>query len=106
MLAAQAQAEAQSRGESPAKPAEAARKESQLASRSRKEERKAADTARKLEAEIHRLEARKAELELRMADPDIYKTASGREAVAEYNGLQSELERLYFQWEKALEAQV
>lgn len=96
MLAAQAAAEA------PSKPAEVARKESQQVSRNRKEEKKAADTARRLEQEIHSLEARKAELESRMSDPDIYKTASGREAVAEYGAIQGELERLYVEWEKAL----
>jgi ATP-binding cassette subfamily F protein 3 len=84
------------------KQSEVARKESQQASKNRKEERKAADALRKLEQEIHGLESRKAELESRMSDPDIYKTASGREAVAEYNAIQSELERLYFEWEKAL----
>ncbi|HWI66753.1 MAG TPA: ABC-F family ATP-binding cassette domain-containing protein [Symbiobacteriaceae bacterium] len=84
------------------KPAELARKESQQASKTRKEERKAADTVRKLETEIHSLEARKAELESRMSDPDIYKTAGGREAVAEYQAIQAELERLYFEWERAL----
>ncbi|MFZ5825627.1 MAG: ABC-F family ATP-binding cassette domain-containing protein [Bacillota bacterium] len=103
-LAAQAQAEAQARGEAPVKPAEATRKESQQAARSRKEERKAADAARKLEAEIHRLEGRKAELEERMSDPDIYKTASGRETVAEYESIRSDLERLYYEWEKMIES--
>jgi len=89
--------------EAPApKQAEVARKESQQASRTRKEERKAADTVRKLETEIHSLEERKAELESRMSDPDIYKTASGREAVAEYQAIQADLERLYYEWERAL----
>jgi len=104
LIAAEAIAEAQAKGEAPVKQAEVARKESQQTSRSRKEERKAADAARKLEAEIHRLEGRKAELEGRMSDPDIYKTASGREAVAEYNAIQSELERLYYEWEKMIES--
>jgi ATP-binding cassette subfamily F protein 3 len=101
--AAEAQAQGQAQGQAaPPKPAEAARKESQQASRNRKEERKAADYLRKLEQEIHGLEERKAELETRMSDPDIYKTASGREAVAEYNAIQGDLERLYLEWEKAL----
>ncbi|HYF95122.1 MAG TPA: ABC-F family ATP-binding cassette domain-containing protein [Symbiobacteriaceae bacterium] len=84
------------------KQAEVARKESQQASKTRKEERKAADALRKLENDIHALEERKAELESRMSDPDIYKTASGREAVAEYQAIQADLERLYYEWEKAL----
>jgi len=74
------------------------------ASRSRKEERKAAEAARNLEATIAQLEGRKAELETHMSDPDIYKSASGREAVAEYNALQAELERLYVEWEQLAEA--
>jgi len=84
------------------KQAEVSRKESQQASRSRRDERKAESALRKLESDIHTLEARKAELETRMSDPDIYKTASGREAVAEYEAIQLELERLYFEWEQAL----
>ncbi|BAD40097.1 ABC-F family ATP-binding cassette domain-containing protein [Symbiobacterium thermophilum] len=68
--------------------------------RSRKEERKAAEAVRRLEAEIQRLEQRKAELEERMADPDIYRSATGREAVAEYNAVRDELERLYVEWEE------
>ncbi|MBP2017234.1 ATP-binding cassette subfamily F protein 3 [Symbiobacterium terraclitae] len=76
----------------------------QQAGRSRKEERKAMEAARRLEASIHRLEERKAELEARMADPDIYRTAAGREAVAEYNAVQAELERLYVEWEALAEA--
>ncbi len=71
--------------------------------RSRKEERKAAEAARRLEAAIQELEARKAELEERMADPDIYKSATGRETVAEYNAVQAELERLYVEWEEVAE---
>ena len=47
-------------------------------------------------------EDRKAELEGRMSDPDIYKSASGREAVAEYQSIQFDLEQLYAEWEKAL----
>ena len=35
-----------------------------------------------------------------MSDPDIYKTAGGREAVAEYNSLQAEIDRLYMEWER------
>ncbi len=104
LIAAERMAEAQAKGEAPVKQAEATRSASQQVSRSRKEERKAADATRKLESEIHRLEERKAELEGRMADPDIYKTASGREAVAEYQSIQSELERLYFEWEKMIES--
>lgn len=73
----------------------------QQPTRSKREERKAAEFARKLEAEIERLEERKAELEERMSDPDLYKSASGREAVAEYKAVQEELERLYVEWEKA-----
>jgi ATP-binding cassette subfamily F protein 3 len=72
------------------------------ASRARsKEERKAADTLRKLEEEIQQLEERKGELEGRMSDPDIYKSATGRIAVAEYNAIQSDLDRLYLEWERA-----
>ncbi|HEY3364691.1 MAG TPA: ABC-F family ATP-binding cassette domain-containing protein [Symbiobacteriaceae bacterium] len=84
------------------KPAEVARQEGTQASRARKEERKAAEALRRLEQEIHALEARKAELEGRMADPDIYKTASGRQAVGEYQSVQSDLERLYQEWEQAV----
>ena len=72
----------------------------QAARNTKKEERKAADALRKLEQEIARLEGRKAELEARMSDPDIYKTAGGREAVAEYNSLQAEIDRLYMEWER------
>ncbi|MDB4896251.1 MAG: transporter ATP-binding protein [Firmicutes bacterium] len=68
----------------------------------RREERKATEALRKVELEIQRLEARKGELEERMSDPDIYRSATGREAVAEYNAIQGDLERLYFEWEKAL----
>jgi ATP-binding cassette, subfamily F, member 3 len=86
------------------KAAEIARQESagQAARQARKEERKAAEALRKLEEEIHRAEDRKAELEGRMSDPDIYRSATGREMVAEYNALQAELERLYFQWERTV----
>jgi ATP-binding cassette, subfamily F, member 3 len=35
-----------------------------------------------------------------MADPDIYRSATGREAVAEYNAVRDELERLYVEWEE------
>jgi hypothetical protein len=35
-----------------------------------------------------------------MSDPDIYKTAHGRELVAEYNALDGEIARLYQEWEK------
>jgi ATP-binding cassette, subfamily F, member 3 len=99
-LAAQA---VEAAGEAPpVKQAETARKESQQASRDRKEERRAAEFLRKLEQEIHALEGRKGELEARLADPDIYKTASGREAVAEYNAIAGDLERLYLEWEKSL----
>lgn len=73
------------------------------AARSRKEERKAAEAVRRLEAAIQALEERKAELEQRMADPDIYKSATGREAVAEYQAVQAELERLYVEWEELAE---
>lgn len=85
----------------PRKPAQAAREESQSVSRSRKEERRAAETLRRLEEEIHRLEERKVKLEERLADPDVYRTVTGREAVAEYKSIQGELERLYVEWEQA-----
>ncbi len=94
-LAAQQQAEAP-------KPAKEARRESKQAARSRKEERKAAEQLRRLEERIQELEARKEELEVKLGNPDIYKTASGRETVAEYNAITDELERLYVEWEKAL----
>jgi ATP-binding cassette, subfamily F, member 3 len=104
-LAAQAAAAAAAAAEAAApkgKPAEAARQSSQQAREEKKAEKKAAAALQKLEQEIHRLEERKAELEVRMSDPDVYKTASGREAVAEYNAIGLDLERLYAEWEQAL----
>jgi len=84
------------------KPAEIERRVGADASRSKKEERKAAEGVRRLEAEIHRLEERKADLEVLMADPDIYRTAGGRETVAEYNAVRDELARLYVEWEQSV----
>lgn len=107
LLAAQAAEQQQPKAEAakPSKEAKEAKKESAAASRARsKEDRKAAEAARRMEQEIERLEGRKAELEERMGDPDIFKTASGREMVAEYNAVQGELERLYLEWERMLEA--
>jgi len=100
-----AQYAAQQLGEAaaPPKPAEVARQEGVNQSRSRKEERKAADTVRKLEQEIQAKESRRVELETAMANPDIYKTATGRALVSEYNLLKDELERLFADWERALE---
>jgi len=104
-LQAQLEAQAKATGAKEAiRPSEKARRDGQQASRSRKEERKAADSVRKLEDEIHRLEERKQQLEGRMSDPDIYKTATGREAVAEYQAIQGDLERLYMEWERATSA--
>ena len=104
--AAQGRLEAAARGPGETRPSGgSARMDGrQQAGRSRKEERKALEAARRLEAAIQSLEERKAELEERMADPDIYKTATGREAVAEYNAVQAELERLYVEWEALAEA--
>ena len=76
------------------------RRDVQEARANRREQRKAAEALRRLEESIQQLESRKEELEERMSDPDIFKTASGREAVAEYNALQRDLERLYLEWEQ------
>ncbi|HLN64364.1 MAG TPA: ABC-F family ATP-binding cassette domain-containing protein [Symbiobacteriaceae bacterium] len=103
--AARAEAEAAAKAGEKAqavKPAEAARQSSQQSREEKKAEKKAAAALQKLEQQIHDLEARKAELEGRMSDPDIYKSASGREAVAEYQSIQFDLEQLYAEWEKAL----
>ena len=100
-MAAEAQAQAETPKPKP-KSAEIDRRAGAEASRSKKEERKTAEGVRRLEAEIHRLEERKGELEGQMADPDIYRTAAGREMVAEYNAVRDELARLYVEWEQSV----
>ncbi|HEY8347175.1 MAG TPA: ABC-F family ATP-binding cassette domain-containing protein [Symbiobacteriaceae bacterium] len=79
-------------------------REREEAARSRREERKRAERVRRLEEAIQQLEIRKAELEERMSDPELFRTAAGRETVAEYNALQRELERLYLEWEQAADS--
>ncbi|MGE5674730.1 MAG: ribosomal protection-like ABC-F family protein [Mycobacterium leprae] len=98
MLAAQAET---AEGPKP-KPSELSRQQGSQASKDRKEEKKAAEALRRLEQEIHTLEARKAELETHMSDPDLYKTATGRQTVGEYNSVQADLERLYEEWERSV----
>lgn len=68
----------------------------------KKDQRKAEAAARRLEGEIEQGEARKVELEEKLADPEIYRSATGRALVAEYEALKAELERLYEEWERLL----
>jgi ATP-binding cassette subfamily F protein 3 len=76
--------------------------EVEQARQNKKEQRKAEAAAKRLEAEIEQVEARRAELEEKMADPEIYRSATGRALVAEYEAVRAELERLYEEWERIL----
>ncbi len=105
-LEAEAEAQGQAaRAEKGAPPAP--RKESgQEAQATRKEqqrqEKKAQEALKRIEQEIARLEERKGELEGQMSNPEILRSSTGRQVVAEYNSIQGDLERLYVEWEKAV----
>lgn len=53
----------------------------------------------RLEQRIEQLEAEKAALESEMSSPDFFKQAESRAKTARYGALQSELEKLYAEWE-------
>jgi ATP-binding cassette, subfamily F, member 3 len=74
------------------------------AKQEKRAEKRVVDELRRLEEEIHRLEERRRELEEQLTDPDLYRTAAGREVVAAYQVVRGDLERLYLEWEKVQNA--
>ena len=67
-----------------------------------KEQRARKAQIRNLEDEIEDLEQQKAELEERLSDGELYKDASAKDVLAQYEAVKTQIEEKMAQWEELL----